>query len=183
MRAWENRRQIGSIKAEQHAANSLKKNSSLRWERQAVLEGRIFDFYSHEVGAAIEIDGYVHDTPEQSEKDRRSDALFLKKHDIRVFRVRKGGYSVLGAAKAAEALEPYAKRQKEKVLPSLTDKVIEMKEKRDSLRAPKAHARSARLLLSKIKTREEAQEELRALKRGIALAEAKMQALKDKFKL
>lgn len=59
----------------------------LAFRRQAVIGTVIADFYCAAVALVVEVDGEYHDSPEQSAKDRRRDAM-LSAHGFRVLRVR-----------------------------------------------------------------------------------------------
>lgn len=60
------------------------RTSGHRWSRQAQWGWRLFDFWNHELGIAIEVDGPNHDKA----KDAEIDALFFKKSGIVTLRVR-----------------------------------------------------------------------------------------------
>jgi hypothetical protein len=52
-----------------------------------VLGNYIPDVYNHELAYVIEVDGSVHDTPEQQERDRKKDAYYRERM-YQVFRVK-----------------------------------------------------------------------------------------------
>lgn len=59
-----------------------------RWKEQFEISGDwLIDFYFPEVRLAIEIDGSIHNTPLQRERDLRK-AAALEHHDITLFRLR-----------------------------------------------------------------------------------------------
>jgi very-short-patch-repair endonuclease len=61
--------------------------NGLRFRRQHALDGLVLDFYCPEVRLCVELDGGVHDTPEQQERDAARTA-HLQARDIRVLRFR-----------------------------------------------------------------------------------------------
>jgi very-short-patch-repair endonuclease len=56
----------------------------LKFRRQVPIDNYIVDFYCHELRLIIELDGLVHDDPEQIRKDK-----------IRNTRLKKLGYQIL----------------------------------------------------------------------------------------
>src|SRR5262249_18630847 len=70
-------------KAELWMAQHLKK-TGIKWKRQAIWGRRIFDFWSHALGIAIEVDG-----PEHRKKiDEYRDAYNLHRSGIIIIRVK-----------------------------------------------------------------------------------------------
>ncbi|WP_420129431.1 endonuclease domain-containing protein [Longimicrobium sp.] len=61
--------------------------NGLRFRRQHTLDGLVLDFYCPEVRLCVELDGDVHDAPEQQERDAARTA-HLQARDIRVLRFR-----------------------------------------------------------------------------------------------
>jgi very-short-patch-repair endonuclease len=60
MRARQNREMSRSNPAEQWMARILAEQTSVQWTRQAQWGHRIFDFWCHKLGLAIEVDGKQH---------------------------------------------------------------------------------------------------------------------------
>ncbi len=54
------------------------------FHRQQIIEGFIVDFYCHSAGLVIEVDGKIHDTQKEYEKDRDQ---VLSEHGLKVIRV------------------------------------------------------------------------------------------------
>ncbi len=48
----------------------------LKFRRQQIIEGFIVDFFCHEMKLVVEIDGEIHDTPEQKEIDELRKKVF-----------------------------------------------------------------------------------------------------------
>ena len=70
-------------KAEEWAKERLKE-TGLTWSRERIWRWRLYDFWNHELGCAIEIDG-----PEHSpEADKKRDADDFKRSGILVLRVK-----------------------------------------------------------------------------------------------
>jgi very-short-patch-repair endonuclease len=61
--------------------------NGLRFRRQHPLDGLVLDFFCAEIGLCVELDGGVHDTPEQREKDAAR-TTHLGSRGIRVIRFR-----------------------------------------------------------------------------------------------
>jgi very-short-patch-repair endonuclease len=60
-----------------------------KWRRQHPVGALVLDFYHAGLHLALEVDGSVHDSPEQQERDQsRSEALALS--GIRILRIRAG---------------------------------------------------------------------------------------------
>jgi very-short-patch-repair endonuclease len=59
----------------------------LKFRRQHPVGPFILDFYCAEAKLAVEVDGAVHDDPEQIERDRRRTA-WLSRRGVRVIRLR-----------------------------------------------------------------------------------------------
>lgn len=57
-----------------------------RFRRQHPIEGMILDFYCHDAHLAVEVDGTVHNNPEQRERDDDRTQELLYGHDIHVMR-------------------------------------------------------------------------------------------------
>lgn len=57
-----------------------------KWTRQARWGWRIFDFWNHTLGIAVEVDGPEHD----AERDAERDSYNLRRSGILVLRVRNG---------------------------------------------------------------------------------------------
>ncbi len=53
-----------------------RKLDGLKFRRQQVIEGFIVDFFCHELKLVVEIDGEIHDTPEQKEIDEHRKKVF-----------------------------------------------------------------------------------------------------------
>lgn len=83
MRQLENTVKCKTNKAENWAAEELKK-TGLKWKRQAQWGYRIFDFWNHKLGCAIEIDGKTHD----KKYDAGRDSYNWKRSRLIVLRVR-----------------------------------------------------------------------------------------------
>jgi very-short-patch-repair endonuclease len=56
----------------------------LKFRRQVPIDCYIVDFYCHDLGLIVELDGMVHDRPEQAKKDRKRNT-----------RLRQLGYKIL----------------------------------------------------------------------------------------
>lgn len=78
------------------------KRTAYRWTPQATWGMRIFDFWCHELGIAVEVDGVEHETT-RKEWDAFCDAEQLRRSAIVVLRVRNRN-----EADAAEALAAVA---------------------------------------------------------------------------
>ncbi|HEU4885757.1 MAG TPA: endonuclease domain-containing protein [Longimicrobium sp.] len=61
--------------------------NGLRFRRQHTLDGLVLDFYCAEVRLCVELDGGVHDTADQLERDSARTA-YLQARGIRVLRFR-----------------------------------------------------------------------------------------------
>ena len=61
----------------------------LHFRRQQIIDGFIVDFYCHALGLIIEVDGPVHDRPEQAEHDQERDRV-LAGRGLRILRVTNG---------------------------------------------------------------------------------------------
>jgi very-short-patch-repair endonuclease len=61
--------------------------NGLRFRRQHTLDGLVLDFYCHEVQLCVELDGGIHDTDDQRERDAARTA-HLQARGIRVLRFR-----------------------------------------------------------------------------------------------
>lgn len=74
-----------STKAEKLLWERLRKNrlNGIHFRRQQVIDEIIADFYCHQFGLVIEVDGGVHDTQKDYDKIRDS---FLKERMLRVIR-------------------------------------------------------------------------------------------------
>ena len=60
-----------------------RKNGGFKWYRQKVLHEYIVDFYNHDCQIVIEVDGAVHEEPEQRQRDlHREDQLLGKGYRI-----------------------------------------------------------------------------------------------------
>ncbi len=57
------------------------------WKEQVVVKGWIVDFYNHHRLLAIEVDGGIHDTPEQRRRDALKDKILHEK-GISVIRIK-----------------------------------------------------------------------------------------------
>ena len=64
-----------------------KQLSGRKFRRQHSIDNFILDFYCPEEKLCIELDGGYHNTPKQSEKDKKRD-LILKSYGIKVLRFR-----------------------------------------------------------------------------------------------
>lgn len=71
-RAREMRR--APTEAEEALWHALRRNQlGAHFRRQQLISGFIVDFYCHSAGLVIEIDGAVHDSPDQRDADRKRD--------------------------------------------------------------------------------------------------------------
>ncbi len=70
-----------------------RKMLGLKFRREQVIEGFIADFYCPALGLVVEVDGSVHDDPEQAEYDIARSACFAA-HGIRVARIRNEDVSL-----------------------------------------------------------------------------------------
>ncbi len=61
------------------------KKLSMRFRKQHPIGPYVLDFYCPEPQLAVEVDGFVHDLPEQAARDEQRDA-WLAKQGIRVLR-------------------------------------------------------------------------------------------------
>ena len=61
----------------------------LKFRRQVPIENFIVDFYCHELRLIVELDGLVHDEPQQMRRDRQRNAR-LQKLGYRILRVPNG---------------------------------------------------------------------------------------------
>lgn len=115
MRQYQNMRKAISNKNENWMHNKLMK-TGLKWSRQAIWGYRLFDFWCHEKGIAVEVDGPEHD----AEKDAARDMAYYRKSGILVWRVPNGdeeaaAYALGGIAKA----EAWSVRRKKLGLPAI----------------------------------------------------------------
>lgn len=83
MRQTQNVVRSVSSKAEDWALSYLEK-TEYKWTRQAIWGWRVFDFWNHQLGIAVEIDGPEHD----SDYDSKRDAKNWKTSRIVVLRVK-----------------------------------------------------------------------------------------------
>lgn len=83
-RAWEFRRQMTPEERLLWQQLRGSRLSGLHFRRQCVLAGYIVDFYCHELGLVIEVDGAIHRS-QQAEDQQRDAALTAR--DFRVLRV------------------------------------------------------------------------------------------------
>ena len=81
------------------------------WTRQAVRGYRIYDFWNHELGCAIEVDGMEHDR----EYDNYRDEYNFRRSGVVVFRVRNGNMEDLGAVLVAISKLTDIRTRKEKL--------------------------------------------------------------------
>jgi very-short-patch-repair endonuclease len=95
----------------------LRKNGldGLHFRRQQVIDSFIVDFYCHAVALAVELDGSVHDDPDQSAYDRERDEK-LRQRGIRVLRIKNVDIDnrpefVLNLIRAACLLPPFPFRE------------------------------------------------------------------------
>src|SRR6476469_2038943 len=58
--------------------------AGLRFRRQQIIDGYVVDFYCHEAGLVVEVDGPIHDT--QREQDAVRDEYIIA-NDLRILRV------------------------------------------------------------------------------------------------
>jgi very-short-patch-repair endonuclease len=70
----------------------------VHFRRQQIISGYIVDFYCHEAGLVIELDGGVHKSADQAEADQLRDEA-LKKLGLRVVRLQND--DVVGDARSA----------------------------------------------------------------------------------
>ncbi len=86
-----NRRELrkNMIWCEKIVWNYLRKRrfSGYKFRRQYSVGKYILDFYSTELRLALEIDGDVHEVPEQKEKDKTKDKV-LEGYNIHVLRIK-----------------------------------------------------------------------------------------------
>jgi very-short-patch-repair endonuclease len=63
-----------------------RKFKGLKFRRQQIIEGFIVDFFCHERRLVVEVDGEIHDNPEQILFDKHKDAVLLARglHILRV---------------------------------------------------------------------------------------------------
>ena len=97
MRQQQNVEQCKSSKAEHWMSDKLK-TTNLRWTRQAQSGVRLFDFWNHQLGVAVEVDGPEHDTA----RDAARDYAVLKTRAVIVLRVRN--FSEADASLALSAI-------------------------------------------------------------------------------
>lgn len=83
MRQEQNKKQCLSSKAEDWALKHLE-TTGYTWTRQAVWGWRVFDFWNHKLGIAVEIDGPEHDAIYEQKRDARN----WKVSRINIIRVR-----------------------------------------------------------------------------------------------
>jgi len=62
-----------------------RKFAGFKFRRQHELAGRILDFYCASAKLAVELDGFSHGLPEETQKDKSRDE-FLAEHGIKVLR-------------------------------------------------------------------------------------------------
>ncbi len=78
----------------------------LKFRRQQIIDGFVVDFYCAEARLAVEIDGGVHDDPDQAEYDEQRTRV-LAASGVTVARVPNES---VGAAQLAKLLGPYSAR-------------------------------------------------------------------------
>lgn len=83
MRQNQNKATSARSKAEQWMADKLK-FTGFKWTRQAQSGFRLFDFWCHVLGVAVEVDGPEHDV----QRDHERDVFVAKQRAIVVIRVR-----------------------------------------------------------------------------------------------
>ena len=86
-----------SNKNENWAAERLA-TSAVPFNRQRIWGGRIFDFWNHEFGIAVEVDGPEHKTSPGLEKDKWRDRHCLLRSRIIVIRVENGNEEQMESA-------------------------------------------------------------------------------------
>ena len=98
MRKQQNIAQSKYSKAESWAEEQLK-TTGYKWTRQATWGWRVFDFWNHVLGIAVEIDGIEHDKGNDSARDAKN----WKTSRILVIRVNN--FDDVGMAKALETIK------------------------------------------------------------------------------
>jgi very-short-patch-repair endonuclease len=83
MRQAQNRAKCKDNEAEQWMYQKLK-TTGFKWNRQTLWMSRVLDFWCHELGCAVEVDGRDHDKDEDAAKDK----YFLVRSGIVTIRVR-----------------------------------------------------------------------------------------------
>lgn len=83
MRQKQNRVLCKNSKAESWMFEKLR-DTDYKWTRQARWGIRLFDFWNHQLGIAIEVDGKEHNVY----RDRKKDEIDYKVSGITVYRVR-----------------------------------------------------------------------------------------------
>jgi len=81
---WKERRAASAANPNELWMKAKLDTTGLQWTRQAQWGWRLFDFWCHELGIAVEVDGPEHDQA----KDAKRDAYNLKRSGILVLRVR-----------------------------------------------------------------------------------------------
>lgn len=84
MRQWQNLEQCKTNRAEDWMAKILKRETDLKWNRQAQWGYRLFDFWNSKLGVAVEVDGDEHDQSYDSYRDKYN----FERSGIIVLRVR-----------------------------------------------------------------------------------------------
>lgn len=101
MRQAENLARCETIRAEQWALSHLK-GTNRKWNRQAQWGYRLFDFWCHDLGIAVEIDGETHDADYDAARDARN----YQRSGILVLRVRNYNEEDMERALAVIASSP-----------------------------------------------------------------------------
>lgn len=108
MRQKENLILCRKSKAEKWAYEILKEKSGYKWSRQAIWGFRLFDFWNHELGCAIEIDGPEH----RKDYDLYRDKYNYLRSAIVVLRVKNFNSDDMNKAlESLKKLRPWMERR------------------------------------------------------------------------
>ena len=89
----------------------------VRFRRQHPLEGMILDFYCHEAKLGIEVDGGIHDTEGQEERDYEREEKLLFEHSIRLLRFQNEEV-LKNTKKVLQTIQKHVQEQLHKHSPS-----------------------------------------------------------------
>ncbi len=83
----------------------------LKFHREQLIDGLFVDLYCHALRACLEIDGGIHDDPEQAALDVERTAV-LERRGIRVLRIRNEDVTRAGLERLLAPLLPTAKHSR-----------------------------------------------------------------------
>lgn len=81
--AMRKKQNLGKYSQAEEWMNDLLKKTDYKWSRQARWGWRLFDFWNHTLGIAVEVDGREHN----SERDKLRDSIEWDRSRIVIYRV------------------------------------------------------------------------------------------------